>query len=94
MVDLFRVRSAEDLGHGLRQARLNRGFTQTLLATKVGSHQRLVSRLETGGFSKTIDMLFRLLSELDLEIEIKPRQKTSSQDIADIFKNDISNVFK
>lgn len=86
MLNSFRARSAEDLGHGLRRVRLENDLTQTQLAKKVGSHQRLVSRIETGGFSKTIDMLFRLLSALDLEIEIRPRQKTSSQDIADMFR--------
>jgi len=86
MINSFRARSADDLGHALRQIRLDEGLTQTQIAKKVGSHQRLISRIETGGFSKTINMLFRLLSALDLELEIKPRQKTSSKDIAEMFR--------
>jgi len=86
MINSSRARSADDLGHALRQIRLKHGLTQTQLAKTVGSHQRLISRLETGGFSKTIDLLFRLLSALDLEIEIRPRQKTSSHDIAEMFR--------
>lgn len=86
MKSSFHARSSEDLGHALRQIRLNESLTQVELARKVASHQRLISRIETGGYSKTVDMIFRLCSALDVEIEIRPRQKTSKQDIANIFK--------
>ena len=80
------ARSADDLGHILKQKRLEADLTQTELASKVQSHQRLVSRLESGSKGRTVRLIFQILKVLDLEIEIKPRQKTTADDIADLFK--------
>jgi len=80
------ARSVDDLGHILRQHRHTNNLTQAELASQAQTHQRLISRLEVGGLSRSIELIFKVLSVLDLEIEIRPRQKTSAQDIADMFK--------
>jgi len=70
---------------------------QVDIANDTRVKQNAVSRLESGQSGVVVDLLFRILARLDLEIEIKPRQKTASQDIANIFKGssqDISDVFK
>lgn len=79
------ARSPDDLGHILKQYRLQNDLTQTELANKVKSHQRLVSRLEAGNKGRTIDLIFNIFKVLDLEVEIRPRQKTKASDIVDLF---------
>jgi len=93
----FSVRSSKDLGHALKRARLEKNLKQVDIANDTRVKQNAVSRLESGQSGVVVDLLFRILARLDLEIEIKPRQKTASQDIANIFKGssqDISDVFK
>lgn len=79
------IRSPKDLGHALEQNRLSKGMTQATLAKSIQKHQTNISRLETGDHNNTISMLFKILSILDLEVEIRPRQKSSAQDIEDMF---------
>ena len=80
------ARSSNDLGHILKQYRLRDELTQTELAKKTQSHQRLISRIESGNQGRTLHLLFKILKVLDLEKEIRPRQKTTAKDIADMFK--------
>ncbi|MGJ8563926.1 MAG: helix-turn-helix transcriptional regulator [Alphaproteobacteria bacterium] len=79
------ARSAKDLGHILRQIRNSKNLTQAELASKTQTHQRLISRLETGNPGNTLKLIFKIFSIFDLEIEIRPRQKSSAQDIEDMF---------
>ncbi len=79
------ARSAQDLGHILRQYRYKSEMSQTDLARRTQTHQRLISRLETGNKGRTLDVIFDVMRALDLEIEIRPRRKGSAQDIEDIF---------
>lgn len=79
------ARSAQDLGHILRQYRRKSEMSQTDLAQRTQTHQRLISRLETGNKGRTLDVIFDVMRALDLEIEIRPRRKGTAQDIEDIF---------
>lgn len=80
------ARSPDDLGHILRQYRLRDELTQTELARKTQSHQRLISYMESGQQGRTLNLLFNILKVLDLEIEVRARQKTTKKDIADMFR--------
>lgn len=80
------ARSPDDLGHILKQYRLQDELTQAELAKKTQSHQRLISYIESGHQGRTLNLLFNILKVLDLEIEIRARQKTTAKDIADIFR--------
>lgn len=79
------ARSAQDLGHILRQYRKSKEMSQTELADTMLTHQRMISRLETGNKGRTLDVVFDALRVLDLEIEVRPRRKGSAQDIVDMF---------
>lgn len=79
------ARSSQDLGHILRQYRKDKEMSQTELAEAMQTHQRMISRLETGNKGRTLDVIFDALRVLDLEIEIRPRRKGSAKDIEDMF---------
>jgi len=80
------ARSPDDLGHILKQYRLSAELNQSDLAEKIASTQMSISRLESGDVGQKMTQIFKLLSVLNLEIEIRPRQVTSAQDVADLFR--------
>jgi uncharacterized protein len=53
-------------------ARLAAGLTQTELATRLGTTQSAVARLESGGVTPTVATLRRLADVLHLQFEIAP----------------------
>lgn len=63
-------------GEVLREARRRRGVSQQLLATRAGTTQSAISRIESGRVSPGIDTLWELLYLLgeDLELSIRPRE--------------------
>lgn len=79
------ARSTRDVGHILEQHRLSNQLSQSDLAKRLNLHQTSISRLENGETNRVLDLIFRILALLDLEIEIRPRRKSSAQDIVDIF---------
>ena len=79
------ARSTQDVGHILTQHRLAKNLSQSDLARRLNLHQTSISRLENGETNRVLDLIFRILALLDLEIEIRPRRKSSTQDIIDIF---------
>jgi len=82
----FSVRSSHDLGHAIQQLRRYKNVSQADLAGSVNAKQNAISRLEGGKPGVVVDLLFRIFAKLDLEIEIRPRQKTTSKDIAEMFR--------
>ncbi|WP_026147890.1 helix-turn-helix transcriptional regulator [Robiginitomaculum antarcticum] len=79
------ARSTKDVGHILTQYRLAQGLSQAELAKRLNLHQTSISRLESGDTNRVLDLVFRILAMLDLEIEFRPRRKSSAQDIIDMF---------
>ena len=84
----YRVKLAEDpefrqaqsdlhtafmLGDSVLRARLEKGWSQSELARKIGTKQANISRLEAGLANPTLRFLQDLCVELDLEILIQPR---------------------
>lgn len=65
--------SAEQLGQILKGVRKDLGLTQEQLGRKVGFHQKEISKMENGMSRTTVDRLFRLLSALQFELVVRPR---------------------
>ena len=76
--------SPESLGFALREERKKKGLNQTDLGTPVGVDQTTVSKVEQGKPGTRLDTMFRLLSVLDLELVLQPKDvasdKTSKED--------------
>ncbi|GAA4345771.1 helix-turn-helix domain-containing protein [Angustibacter luteus] len=64
MADDYLVR----IGGLIRDARKHRGWTQTQLATELGTSQSAVNRIEKGGQNLSLEMLARIGEALDSEI--------------------------
>ena len=65
--------SADQLGQILKGVRKDLGLTQEQLGQKVGFHQKEISKMENGMGRTTVDRLFRLLSGLEFELVVRPR---------------------
>ena len=65
--------SADQLGQILKGVRKDLGLTQEQLGRKVGLHQKEISKMENGMSRTSVDRLFRLLSALEFELVVRPR---------------------
>lgn len=70
------IRSAKELGEALRQQRKGKGLTQTAVGKPVNLVQSKISQIENGTLAIELNTLFRLLTALDLELVVQPRQKS------------------
>lgn len=73
-----KIISPESLGFALREERKKKGLNQTELGIPVGVDQTTVSKVEQGKPGTRLDTLFRLLSVLDLELILQPKDVPSS----------------
>jgi HTH-type transcriptional regulator/antitoxin HipB len=78
------ARTPKQLGNLLRERRTELHLTQKELASRVGLRQSTVSALETSAAVRTVTLL-SALAALDLEMVVRPRTKTSPQDIEALF---------
>jgi HTH-type transcriptional regulator/antitoxin HipB len=78
-----KITSSKTLGQILKSARNRKGLTQTQAGNLVGITQAMVSRIEQGASNARIDTLFRLLSALEMEMSLAPREKPTGQDEGD-----------
>ena len=69
----MRITSTNLLSQALRQARLHRGLTQTDVAQLVGMKQSTVSAIENHPDQARLKTLFRILSALELELDLNQR---------------------
>lgn len=69
----MRITSTRSLSQALRQARLERGLTQTDVARLVGMKQSTVSAIENHPDQARLKTLFRILSALGLELDLTER---------------------
>ncbi len=81
----MKVTTAKQLANYLQDIRHSQGLSQSKIGEKIGLRQGTISNFEQNPESTKLDTLFKLLSALELEIEIKPRNaeqslKTSSWD--------------
>ncbi|MEI8633525.1 helix-turn-helix domain-containing protein [Vibrio sp. PP-XX7] len=69
----MKVTTAKQLANYLQDIRHNQGLSQSKIGEKIGLRQGTVSNFEQNPESTKLDTLFKLLSALELEIELKPR---------------------
>ncbi len=60
------------LGDAVLRARIERGWSQTELARRVGTKQANISRIESGLGNPTFNLLQKILKVLDLEVHFIP----------------------
>jgi HTH-type transcriptional regulator/antitoxin HipB len=69
----MKVTNAKQLSVYLKDARLNEHLSQSKVASKVGIRQDTVSSFELNPDSTKLETLFKILSALNLELDIKVR---------------------
>jgi HTH-type transcriptional regulator/antitoxin HipB len=69
----MKVTNAKQLSTYLKDARLNEQLSQSKVASKVGIRQDTVSSFELNPDSTKLETLFKILSALNLELDIKIR---------------------
>lgn len=69
------AREAFDLAEQLRSARERLGLTQAELATRIGSTQPAIARLEAGGVTPNLNTLRRIASALGLDLVVQLRSR-------------------
>lgn len=78
------IRTLKQLGAELRRRRKSLGLTQDNISGQTGKRQATLSSLESVGHG-TLETLFAVLSALNLELELRPRDKSNRKEIEDIF---------
>lgn len=69
------AKEAFALAERVREARERRGITQAGLATRIGSTQPAIARLEAGGITPSFDTLRRIAAALGLELVVELRAR-------------------
>ena len=69
------------LGHVLRGFRKQLGFTQAQLGEKLGLPQKDISKMETNPGGVRIEKLYLLLSALEIELVLRPRDTPVSSSV-------------
>ncbi|MHB8671088.1 MAG: helix-turn-helix domain-containing protein [Acidimicrobiales bacterium] len=64
---------AAEVGEAVRAGREAAGLTQRELASRVGTSQSAIARLEAGGIGATVTTLHRVAAALGLELSIQLR---------------------
>ena len=64
-----------DLGYKIRLTREHLGMTQQELASRIGTRQSNISRLEFGNYNFTVEMLRKIADALSMNLEVKLIQK-------------------
>ena len=78
------ARTPGQFANAFRERRRKLGLTQEQLAERVGVRQKTVSEIENSGTAR-LSTVLRALSELDLELVVRPRTRRSVREIAEIF---------
>jgi len=73
-----RAKKAYEIAERVRQARERLGMTQSELATRIGSTQPAIARLEAGGVTPNLDTLHRIAEALGLELVVDLRRARRS----------------
>ncbi|SRR6266404_1238649 len=73
-----RAKEAYEIAERVRQARKRLGMTQSELATRIGSTQPAIARLEAGGVMPNLDTLHRIAEALGLELVVDLRRARRS----------------
>ena len=79
------TRSGKQLGAVLRRVRKQRGFTQAGLGEKIHMRQATISNLEGGSSTSRLHTLMASLAALDLELVVRPRSRSTGDEIEVLF---------
>ena len=71
----MKITTAKQLSNFLKDTRKQQGFSQNKTANTVGIKQDTVSKFEISSANAQIDTMFKLLSALNLELNINPRNQ-------------------
>lgn len=74
----YPVRTLQQLAHTLRGQRKAKHKTQAQAGAEVGVLPKTISALESSPGSRSVESLFKVLSALDLEIVLRPKNRTPS----------------
>ncbi|MGY0154240.1 helix-turn-helix domain-containing protein [Edwardsiella tarda] len=69
----MKITNAKQLSAYLRNVRLSEDLSQGKVANKVGIRQDTVSSFELQPDTTKLETFFKILSALDLELEVRPR---------------------
>lgn len=78
----YLIVNPDQVGQTLRGVRRELGLTQAQAGQRVGLPQKEVSKMETGAGKTSVERLFLLLSALELELVVRPRDSISSTESA------------
>lgn len=76
----MKITSTEQLSAFLKDIRLSEHLSQSDVAKKVGIRQDTVSSFELKASSTKMETFFKILSALELDIEITPRNSDQSDE--------------
>ena len=79
------ARTTKQLGTSVRRYRRQKSLTQNALAELMHARQATVSKLEAGEPATQLRVLMDALTALNLELVIRPRTKSSVEDIEELF---------
>lgn len=75
----MRVNSAKELSVYIQNQRNSSNLSQSTVSDLASVRQATVSAFESKPDNAKLDTLFKLLSALDLELDVKPKGSTSEQ---------------
>ncbi|PAA96683.1 helix-turn-helix domain-containing protein [Serratia fonticola] len=75
----MKITNAKQLSIYLRDVRLAENLSQEKVASRVGIRQDTVSNFELQPGTTKLETFFKILSALDLELEVKPRGSQSCE---------------
>lgn len=79
----MKISTTKQLSAYLKNVRLDSHLSQTDVAKKVGVRQDTVSNFELRAETTKLDTFFKLLSALELDFEITPRNSLNNDDKSD-----------
>ncbi|MEJ6079899.1 helix-turn-helix domain-containing protein [Vibrio sp. 1-Bac 57] len=79
----MKISTTKQLSAYLKNVRLDSHLSQTDVAKKVGVRQDTVSNFELRAGTTKLDTFFKLLSALELDFEITPRNSLNNDDKSD-----------
>lgn len=78
-------RTPKQLGEAIKRVRKGQHLSQEQLAKKIGSTQRVISSIESGKAGTYIETIMRVISALNYEIELRPKQREEDFDPEEFF---------
>lgn len=75
------IRSPKELSQLFQSLRKQAGINQSEVASRVGLKQSTVSNFEVNSANTRLETLFRILSALELELDVKPKKDKSKGSI-------------